>query len=229
MTQIIQNEIQELGSSIINALWSEMIYEKIQWSLSILFLIIIPSWITLLFIQLIFPINLDGNIIVWVLFSLFCPTFLVLYITRRYAINWISSINKHNISIDTIDTHGISIEETLSGFHLIYKNIITIFRWKKMIHWALFYREKGWKVIWENIDHFLEMEITYIYQLLSNLRSDLYLHIENTQWVLKSSKDEIESATTWTNEFESISELQRARLDKQIEQFEKLQKILMRT
>lgn len=71
----------------------------------------------------------------------------------------------------------------------------------------------------------------YTYDLLNflfDLRSDLSIHITEQKQVLESAKSEVEKNITWTTELKSVSELQQVRLNKQIEQFEELQKKLIR-
>ncbi|MDD2693947.1 MAG: hypothetical protein PHY14_03365 [Candidatus Gracilibacteria bacterium] len=63
---------------------------------------------------------------------------------------------------------------------------------------------------------------------LINLRSDLQLRLEEQQKTLEQAKSEVEQNIHGTIELEQISELQQARLDKQIEQFEELQRVLVK-
>ncbi|MDD2693949.1 MAG: hypothetical protein PHY14_03375 [Candidatus Gracilibacteria bacterium] len=70
--------------------------------------------------------------------------------------------------------------------------------------------------------------IEWILHVLSNLRSDLQLRLEEQQKTLEQAKSEVEQNIHGTIELEQISELQQARLDKQIEQFEELQRVLVK-
>ena len=72
-----------------------------------------------------------------------------------------------------------------------------------------------------------KIEITYFYEILKNLHSDLQTRIQEQQKTLEQAKSEVEANIRWTNELEQVSELQKARLDRQIEQFEELQKVLV--
>lgn len=65
-------------------------------------------------------------------------------------------------------------------------------------------------------------------RILSNLRSDLQFRLEEQQKTLESAKSEVENNIHWTTELNAISELQITRLDKQIEQFEELQRVLVK-
>ncbi len=75
----------------------------------------------------------------------------------------------------------------------------------------------------------LDRNINWIIWLLSDLRSDLSIRLTEQRSLLESAKWDVKKHIQWTTELESISELQKIRLDKQIEQFEELQKILIRT
>lgn len=77
--------------------------------------------------------------------------------------------------------------------------------------------------------HKLLILITQIsIQIITNLRSDLALRLTEQQKTLEQAKSEIEKTIRWTSALEQVSELQKARLDRQIEQFEELQKVLVR-
>ncbi|MBP9779863.1 hypothetical protein KBD33_04570 [Candidatus Gracilibacteria bacterium] len=75
----------------------------------------------------------------------------------------------------------------------------------------------------------LDRNINWIIGLLSDLRSDLSIRLTEQRSLLESAKGDVKKHIQGTTELESISELQKIRLDKQIEQFEELQKILIRT
>jgi hypothetical protein len=59
--------------------------------------------------------------------------------------------------------------------------------------------------------------------ILEDLRSDLQLRLTEQQSTLEQAKAEVSN-----DELNRVSKLQRQRLDKQIEQFEELQRVLMR-
>ncbi len=71
-------------------------------------------------------------------------------------------------------------------------------------------------------------ELLFCTGILEDLRSDLSIRLTEQQQSLESAKSEVEKNIQWTTELESVSELQRARLDRQIEQFEELQKVLVK-
>ncbi len=63
---------------------------------------------------------------------------------------------------------------------------------------------------------------------MNDLRFDLALHLTEQQNILESAKSEVSKHISWTTESNQVSELQRARLDRQIEQFEELQRVLVK-
>ncbi len=73
-----------------------------------------------------------------------------------------------------------------------------------------------------------KMEFEYLIAILIDLRSDLHLRLTEQQQTLKSAKSEVEKNIVWTTKLNQVSELQRARLDRQIVQFEELQRVLVK-
>jgi hypothetical protein len=91
------------------------------------------------------------------------------------------------------------------------------------------YKHLAWKLVldwiyWEG----LVGEINFLWKILTDLRSDLNIRLTEQQMVLESAKSEVDSNIKWTTELEQVSELQKIRLDKQIEQFEELQRVLVK-
>ncbi|NRH21199.1 hypothetical protein HOO68_04090 [Candidatus Gracilibacteria bacterium] len=72
------------------------------------------------------------------------------------------------------------------------------------------------------------LELEYITLILIDLRSDLQLRLTEQKNTLESAKSEVKKNIRGTTELNKVSELQGARLDKQIEQFEELQRVLMK-
>ncbi len=73
------------------------------------------------------------------------------------------------------------------------------------------------KIIWDKI-----------VPSLRDLRTDLRIQIDSTKSILKWAVSEISENIHWTTELNAVSELQKSRLDRQIEQFEELQKVLVK-
>ena len=88
-------------------------------------------------------------------------------------------------------------------------------------------KQKGLRYEDTNITLFVKDQSLKIVRILTDLRSDLALRLTEQQKTLKSAKSEVEKNISWTPELNGVSELQKARLDRQIEQFEELQKVLV--
>lgn len=71
-------------------------------------------------------------------------------------------------------------------------------------------------------------EAIFVQLILTDLRSDLAIRLSEQQKTLEQAKSEVEQTIKWSTELEQVSELQQARLDRQIEQFEELQKVLVK-
>lgn len=74
---------------------------------------------------------------------------------------------------------------------------------------------------------YIRKEISFIQELMIDLRSDLSGNMREKQEVLTKAKSEVEKNLTGTPELLEVSEVQKLRLDRQIEQFEVLQKRLI--
>lgn len=64
--------------------------------------------------------------------------------------------------------------------------------------------------------------------IVYHLKSQLIEHISQQQQILESAKTEVEKNLTGTPELLAVSEAQQVRLDRQIEQFEELQRVLVK-
>ncbi len=67
-----------------------------------------------------------------------------------------------------------------------------------------------------------------VLKTLLNLWFDLQIRLTEQQKNLEWAKSEIEANIQWTTELNQVSELQKARLDRQIEQFEELRRVLVK-
>ena len=65
-------------------------------------------------------------------------------------------------------------------------------------------------------------------EILIDIQSDLSYRISEQKSTLEKAKSEVSQHVQWTTELNEISELQQSRLDRQIEQFEELQRVLVR-
>ncbi len=78
------------------------------------------------------------------------------------------------------------------------------------------------------IEKYIKAVYTDIRIIISLIKKELQADIKQKEEETKWAKMEIEIAIMWTTELNQVSELQRARLDKQIEQFEELQRALVK-
>ena len=76
------------------------------------------------------------------------------------------------------------------------------------------------------ISKFYRYEFEFIISILTNLRSDLQIRLNEQKESLEWARSEVESNIKWSNNLEQVSEIQKIRLDRQIEQFEELQRVL---
>lgn len=132
-------------------------------------------------------------------------------------------LTKHNDSLLELTVWINNIDEIL--------NIIEII-------WGIMQKIDNRKIIFKifcNQDAFdiytrlIKNEIELISTILNELYSDLQLRIAQQQLILEYTKSEVENNITWTTELSNVSELQKIRLDRQIEQFEELQRVLVKT
>lgn len=101
-----------------------------------------------------------------------------------------------------------------------------ILLWKFINFWNL---QKKTNYQDEEIRNFVKEEVNKIWNILLDLRSDLQIRLTEQKQILKSAKSEVTENIQWTTDLARVSELQRKRLDKQIEQFEELQKVLVKS
>lgn len=74
----------------------------------------------------------------------------------------------------------------------------------------------------------LQEYIQTLLNILLNLSSDLSIRLTEQQKILEWAKSEVEKNIQWTTALEQVSEAQKLRLDKQIEQFAELQRVLVK-
>ncbi len=113
-------------------------------------------------------------------------------------------------------------ENILIQTQLLYKKLKKIIVLRKVCWWFL--RRESNKAL----DIYFELIQIQAYNLLINLRSDLTLRLTEQQQTLEQAKADVSTHIHWTNELNQVSGLQQARLDKQIEQFEELQRVLLK-
>ena len=84
------------------------------------------------------------------------------------------------------------------------------------------------KSILKQFIDYTDAQFNGILDTILNLRSDLATRLTEQQQILESAKSEVEKNISGTPELIAVSEAQKTRLERQIEQFEELQKVLVK-
>lgn len=113
-------------------------------------------------------------------------------------------------------------DEILTLSTEIYANNTQLAYMKKV--WWYFLR----KSTNEFLMHFFDEKQKEILEILFDCKSDLQIQIEQNIESINLQKNEVTSTIQWTTELNEVWELQKARLDRQIEQFEELQRVLVK-
>ena len=177
---------------------------------------IIENW----FYQWIWQLHIDS-------LMLMVLVLVVSYFTIHYLFSWFFTDIKIITLLKELEIFNTfwmknsgklqNIEEILTGIESIHK------KFSKLHILDLYIDTTDSKYL------FLQKtEIKYFIEILTDLRSDLSIRLIEQQQALKSAKSEVEKNIIWITELNQVSELQRARLDKQIEQFEELQRVLVK-
>ena len=170
----------------------------------------------LLFFSVIWlPILIYANI--WIL-----AVYIKKYLIIPYFVEWIKKMTQNiafivsNINKDITSTQ--SINDIINKNQEILLLILKVNNYNKIIN------------LFTNIDisEIYKATILWSMNILSDLRSDLSIRLTEEQQILEWAKSEIEENIKGTTELESVSELQKIRIDKQIEQFEELQRVLVK-
>ena len=130
---------------------------------------------------------------------------------RRWK-NILTILDNETDNLDTIQTIVIK--------NLEIRNIVSEIQILKFLDRFFF--------VQYNYNNILNTLLSNLIKYLTDLRSDLATRLTEQQQILEWAKSEIEHNITGTPELIVVSELQKARLDRQIEQFEELQRVLVR-
>ncbi len=143
-------------------------------------------------------------------------------ITTLYIkyISW-SLINQRKYFHQTEEYYE-NINEILDKLEKMKRTTSIIIKFLNFLRYII--KEKDYILI----RNYLDNEMGFFIPFIQNLRSDLSIRLAEQQSALESAKSEVEKNITWTTELNQVSELQRARLDRQIEQFEELQRVLVK-
>ena len=153
----------------------------------------------------------------WFMLGIISSIFLIswtYYKLRKLYIMQCQEIYKYLINYPHQDT-WIEIIEKLSLLIMRTSNIIFLIKRLDLFFGAWTYGT-------------LNLQIAFLLEQLLIARTNLSIRLAEQQQTLESAKSEVEKNIIWTTELNKVSELQWARLDKQIEQFEELQRVLMK-
>ncbi len=160
------------------------------------------------------------------LLFLFAFIWAIPFIAICWYVQWISRLIQHTLvkaklNLGSLDQRE-NIDEILEKTTVIRKTISILAISIKTTGFLL--RESGKTFLKEKING----ELIFFLQFLQNLKSDLALHLSEQKHNLEEAKDEVTENIVGTTALEQVSELQKERLNRQIEQFEELQKILVK-
>lgn len=170
---------------------------------------------------------------VWLLFILF-PILWFFWIKIFFRITrtcfsrfWLMQLKRIFQKIENLIGIVNSKIELIQSINEIIEKIdeINELRWDlvrldKKIQKSKSLRTNYWWLIANTID--------WILTIISDLRSDLQIRLAEQQQTLEQAKSEVEQTIKGSTELKQVSELQQARLDRQIAQFEELQRVLVK-
>ena len=200
------------------------------------------SWLLTTILPIsIFPL-IYGGFGSMVYFDSFIPLLLVIYIFVFYWFIFPKKIqNNFSKKIqDVKDAHiklnnAFNSEDYIDTAKILYLHISNLLRLRTQL--GIFFpyisrfphaevykyssRDHNEALFFQEFNIFIKEEIEWIIHYLHKKMNSQILILESAKW-------EVENNIHWTIELESVSELQKSRLDKQIEQFKVLQKILVK-
>ena len=215
---------------------------RIQILFTIIGIILVPFiavlWLTKIiqFISKIFPgwiLWWDFSIAIITFWSIaifwFITYYIIFWICRLFVINPIRKVFIKNvdwiISLHKVIEESIQIIQTideilikLNEVYLLHKKLILI---RNIIEFT-------GNDTYIELNRTIKKSLSWSISIITNLQNDLTLRLTEQQKALEWAKSDVEMNIAWTPELNGVSELQKARLDRQIEQFEELQKVLMK-
>ena len=186
------------------------------------------------------------------LFKYSCQKFIISKLLRIWLLN--TTLSKEISNVDSIDSVLSKIQTikisllylrlfSTINFEVLSRMNTPKLKWVKKYSWFNGFEitistskytdidDYGAKIkeidINQSYISFFRNEYSFLLEILQNLRSDLTLRLAEQQKTLESAKSEVEKNISWTPELNAVSELQKSRLDRQIEQFETLQRVLV--
>ena len=137
------------------------------------------------------------------------------YKRRSFFRRW-----KNILTILDNETDNLDTIQTIVIKNLEIRNIVSEIQILKFLDKFFF--------VQYNYSNILNTLLSNLIKYLTDLRSDLATRLSEQRSTLESAKTEVEKNITGTPELLAVSEAQQVRLDRQIEQFEELQRVLVR-
>lgn len=214
-------------------IWGFLIPVIVAFILFVLFLVLwamfalvdVIFWLqtSILFTQIeSFTVWTLATIMSWFFYWMFIIWLVVFKLMELYCNNLLKKLYSQEMRFEKSKKYKENIEEIIQHLEWIYQTIKTISYFRSAV-WLL-----GGNESYNNIYKRLGKKNQILLKFINNLRSDLSIRLTEHQQSLESAKLEVESNIQWTTELKQASELQRTRLDKQIEQFEELQRVLVK-
>ena len=129
---------------------------------------------------------------------------------------WLLKVTEHNR-----DYEKENLDEILSDVEEIHTFTKQTFITKKRFYIKIMNIFLSW---W--MDMYINWHINKLLEVLKNIQGNLIDHLNEQKNILQRAKSEVEKNLSWKPELLLVSEAQKLRLDKQIEQFEELQRRL---
>ncbi len=178
------------------------------------------STILFLVVSTLFHINIF-SILILPVFILWILSLVLDVIGWLFLSKILTSIKECNIELWKIQSKVEELWEILNLCNFLLEMIQRLSKFRYFLR--IFYPRKI-----QSYHKIFSMQYTIILSILLDLRSDLAIRLTEQQSTLEQAKSEVEKNIVGTPELLAVSELQKTRLDRQIEQFEELQRVLMR-
>ena len=136
---------------------------------------------------------------------------------------------------DKVWDHKLKQYKTIQEYHenlfhsiLTLDNIDSILKRTQEAQQLLKLTKKVTKAREAEIGELMKKEIRFIITVLKYLKSDMFQAITREKSKLKNAQDNLEKNIWGISDYSAISSIQQNRLDKQIGQFEELQRVLVK-
>ncbi len=188
----------------------------------------------------------------WILWYILRFIFLQIIVKKHYKI--ISKLEEEYYELDTIKQIPYILHSAKKLYSILQKDgiffYICIYFWLYLEkRWIMYAKRNKHYTKWVNtilaweawitierkkqlllslIEKIKIMETEVVKNILKDLRSDLSIRLAEQSRLIQLAKSELEKRLHWSPEITDVSEIQKVRLDRQIEQFEELQKVLVK-